>query len=107
LVLVSSLEALARDLGDADALVVPCIDAGKEQVYARFFGAASSEEWALAPADLLARIQAAAPARVVIGGNGLDRYRAIFAPLGDAALRVNAEGPSAVAVGALALAQLR
>src|SRR5439155_9257210 len=89
LLLVSSLEALARDLeGPPGALVVPCIDAGKDQVYARFFGAASSQEWALEPAALAARIAELGKAEVVLGGTGADRYRALFAAaLGDAAIR--------------------
>jgi tRNA threonylcarbamoyladenosine biosynthesis protein TsaB len=108
LVLVSSLEALARDLdAPAGTLVVPCIDAGKDQVYARLCGTTSSEEWALGAAELLARIQATPHAGVVIGGTGLDRYRAVFAPLGEAAIRDRVEGPSALSVGALAREQLR
>jgi tRNA threonylcarbamoyladenosine biosynthesis protein TsaB len=109
LVLVSSLEALARDLeAPAEALVVPCIDAGKDQVYSRFFGARTGEEWALGPAELAARIAEAAVSRVIIGGTGLDRYRALFAEaLGEAALRPQVAGPSAVSVGALALERFR
>jgi tRNA threonylcarbamoyladenosine biosynthesis protein TsaB len=110
LVLVSSLEALASDLGaPAGALIVPCIDAGKDQVYARLCGAGTSEEWALGPGELLTRIaEAAAPGGVVIGGTGLDRYRATFeTALGTAALRAAVDGPSAVSVGTLALERLR
>jgi tRNA threonylcarbamoyladenosine biosynthesis protein TsaB len=109
LVLVSSLEALARDLdGPPDALVVPCIDAGKDQVYARFFGASTSDEWAIAPAELATRIGGAAATSVVIGGSGLDRYRELFtSALGDAAIRAQAAGPSAVSVGILAQERFR
>jgi tRNA threonylcarbamoyladenosine biosynthesis protein TsaB len=108
LLLISSLEALARDLeGPAGTLVVPCIDAGKDQVYARFFGAeTSAEDWALGPAELLARIGDRRP--VILGGTGADRYRSVFvAALGDAAVRAQVQGPSAVSVGALALERFR
>lgn len=111
LVMVSSLEALARDLdGAPGALVVPCIDAGKDQVYARLFGAQTSEEWAIAPAELATRIAALAAGgtAVVIGGSGLDRYRDVFAAaLGDAAIRARVDGPSALSVATLALQRLR
>ena len=110
LVLVSSLEALARDLaGPPGALVVPCLDAGKDQVYARFFGAATSEDWALDPAALVERIRETSHAPgVILGGTGADRYHAIFAAaLGDAAVRQQALGPSALSVGILALQRFR
>ena len=108
LVLVSSLAALARDLeGPPGALVVPCLDAGKDQVYARLFGAASSEDWVLDPAALVERVRGVAPV-VVLGGTGADRYRAIFtAALGEVAVRAQVPGPSAVSVGALALERFR
>jgi tRNA threonylcarbamoyladenosine biosynthesis protein TsaB len=108
LVLVSSLEALARDLeGPPGALVVPCLDAGKEQVYARLFGAATSEDWVLEPAALVERVRAVTSV-VVLGGTGADRYRAIFtAALGEAAVRAQVAGPSAVSVGTLALERFR
>jgi tRNA threonylcarbamoyladenosine biosynthesis protein TsaB len=109
LVLVSSLEVLARDLdAPAGALVVPCIDAGKDQVYARFFGAGSGDEWAIGPPALAERIREAAPPSVVIGGTGLDRYRDLFsAALGDATIRSSVAGPSAISVGTLALERFR
>jgi tRNA threonylcarbamoyladenosine biosynthesis protein TsaB len=109
LVLISSLEALAQDLaGPSGALLVPCIDAGKEQVYARFFGADSSEDWVLAPAALIERVQGTSHAAVVMGGTGADRYRAVFtAALGEAAVRAEVPGPSAVSVGRLALERFR
>jgi len=111
LVLVSSLEALARDLDapTSASLVVPCLDAGKDQVYARLFGAATSEDWALEPAALIARIRETAhEGGVVLGGTGADRYREVFvAALGDAAVRAQVAGPSAISVGALALERFR
>jgi tRNA threonylcarbamoyladenosine biosynthesis protein TsaB len=114
LVLVSSLEALARDLGGAPgALLIPCIDAGKDQVYARFYRVtpagpvAVDDEWVIDPGALAERITARGEASVTAGGTGVDRYRAIFAPaLGEAALVLDAPGPSALAVGGLALARL-
>jgi tRNA threonylcarbamoyladenosine biosynthesis protein TsaB len=109
LVLVSSLEALAQDLdGPPGSLLVPCIDAGKEQVYARFFGADTSEDWVLAPAALVERLRASAHPGVVLGGTGADRYRTVFtAALGEAAVRAQVSGPSAVSVGRLALERFR
>jgi tRNA threonylcarbamoyladenosine biosynthesis protein TsaB len=109
LVLISSLEALARDLGGS-GLVVPCLDAGKDQVYAQIFRVsgdtieAEDETWVIDPAALVERIGGRA---VTAGGTGVDRYRAVFAPAwGDAALRLDAPGPSARSVGALAQARL-
>jgi tRNA threonylcarbamoyladenosine biosynthesis protein TsaB len=117
LVLVSSLDALAADLaslGEA-GLVLPCIDAGKGQVYGRLYRATggaptpiSSDEIALLPEDLgrLVQVQAAGAA-VVTGGNGADRYLDVFrALLGPEAVRTQTAGPSALAVGRLALARL-
>jgi tRNA threonylcarbamoyl adenosine modification protein YeaZ len=109
LVMVSSLEALAQDLaGPPRALLVPCIDAGKDQVYARLFGAATSEDWVIDPADLIERVRGTACSSVVLGGTGADRYRAIFAAaLGEAAVPPQVVGPSAVSVGRLALERFR
>jgi tRNA threonylcarbamoyladenosine biosynthesis protein TsaB len=109
LVLVSSLEALARDLDAPDALVVPCLDAGKDQVYARLCGAATSEDWALEPAALIERIQLTAhTGPVVLGGTGADRYHQLFAAaLGAEAIRSQVAGPSAISVGTLALERFR
>jgi len=117
LVLVSSLDALAADLADSggERLVLPCIDAGKGQVYGRLYRATggaptpiSSDEIALLPEDLgrLVQVQAAGAA-VVTGGNGADRYLDVFrALLGPEAVRTQTAGPSALAVGRLALARL-
>jgi tRNA threonylcarbamoyladenosine biosynthesis protein TsaB len=117
LVLVSSLDALAVDLTGlgGEALVLPCIDAGKGQVYGRLYRASGSaavpiiaDEFALPPEDLCRRVQAqAAGAALVTGGNGADRYLDVFrALLGPEAVRVQIAGPSALAVGRLALARL-
>ena len=117
LVLVSSLHTLAVDLMNAGQaeLVLPCIDAGKGQVYGRLYrrGEGSptplgEDDWILGPDDLCRLVQAqAAGATVLAGGNGLDRYAEIFrTQLGAASLRPSIAGPSALAVGRLALARL-
>ena len=117
LVLVSSLDTRAVDLAgaDSDRLLLPCIDAGKGQVYGRLYRAAggapapmSPDEIALQPEDLCRRVQVqAAGAAVVAGGNGVDRYQDVFrAQLGAEAVRFQVAGPSALAVGRLALARL-
>jgi tRNA threonylcarbamoyladenosine biosynthesis protein TsaB len=117
LVLVSSLDALAVDLVGlgSTTLVLPCIDAGKGQVYGRLYRAAGeapapigTDEFALLPEEICRLVQAqAAGAAVVAGGNGADRYLEIFrAQLGAEAVRAHIAGPSALAVGRLALARL-
>jgi tRNA A37 threonylcarbamoyladenosine modification protein TsaB len=84
-------------------------------VYGRLYRAAggatvpiSTDELVLLPEDLCRLVQAeAAGAAVVAGGNGADRYLDIFrALLGPEAVRVQIAGPSALAVGRLALARL-
>jgi tRNA threonylcarbamoyladenosine biosynthesis protein TsaB len=116
LVLISSLDALALDLADTatgDA-VLPCIDAGKGQVYARLYRTTQSPPLAegdgdlmLTPEQLCAWIREhAAGSTLLAGGNGVDRYAEIFeASLGSPILRA-APGPSALSVGWLALARL-
>jgi tRNA threonylcarbamoyladenosine biosynthesis protein TsaB len=112
LVLASSLEALAHDLAAADGtLVVPCLDAGKDQVYARLYRAAAgalvaeSEEWVLGAQALVERLAGAGT--VLAGGTGVDRYLALFqGGLGDGAVRPAAPGPSAMAVARLALTRM-
>jgi tRNA threonylcarbamoyladenosine biosynthesis protein TsaB len=109
LVLVSSLEALAVDLDVAGALLVPCLDAGKDQVYARLYRGGTLEplspEWALAPQELLARV-AETGGPVVAGGTGVDRYLTLFRDaLGDGA-RPSVAGPSALSVARLARRRL-
>ena len=98
-----------------ESLVLPCIDAGKGQVYGRLYRIAGetpvsigTDEFARLPEELcrLAQTQAAGAA-FVAGGNGVDRYLEIFrAQLGAEAVRVQVTGPSALAVGRLALARL-
>ena len=117
LVLVSSLDALAVDLSrsEGESLVLPCIDAGKGQVYGRLYRVAGgapepigTDELVLLPEDLCRLVQEqAAGAAVVAGGNGVDRYQEIFrAQLGAQAVRFQVAGPSALAVGRLARARL-
>jgi tRNA threonylcarbamoyladenosine biosynthesis protein TsaB len=115
LLLVSSLEALAADVARGapagTRFVVPCIDAGKGEVYAfacELDGAKAGpggEPWRLAPEALAARV-AELPA-VVVAGNGADRHAAVLdARFGPTARRVPVDGPSALSIGALALPRL-
>jgi tRNA threonylcarbamoyladenosine biosynthesis protein TsaB len=115
LVLVSSLDALAEDLARSEGFVLPCIDAGKGQVYGRLYRVAGgapepigTDELVLLPEELCRLVQEqAAGAGVVTGGNGVDRYQEVFrAQLGGNAVRLQIGGPSAMAVGRLALARL-
>jgi tRNA threonylcarbamoyladenosine biosynthesis protein TsaB len=119
LVLVSSLDALAADLAatlSAPGLVVPCIDAGKGQIYARPYDAGPGQEpvpradgdWVLAPADLGPLASAAAAGKLVVaGGSGVDRYADILRDLlGAPSVRLMAAGPSALAVASLARQRL-
>jgi len=117
LVLVSSLQALALDLARAAPTgeaftAVPCIDAGKGEVYAFACAvdpsggvASGGEPWRLAPAALAERLAGVRGA--VVGGNGAERHAAaIDAALGPGARRAAADGPSALAIAALALPRL-
>ncbi len=98
-----------------EGLVLPCIDAGKGQVYGRLYRVAGetptpigTDEAALPPEELCRLVQAqAAGAAIVAGGNGVDRYLEVFrAQLGAESVRFQIAGPSALAVGRLALARL-
>jgi tRNA threonylcarbamoyladenosine biosynthesis protein TsaB len=117
LLLVSSLEALTLDLvaaaPGAAFTAVPCIDAGKGEVYAapRAVDAAGTvapameEPWRLAPAALLERLAGVSSA--ILAGNGAERHAALFdGGLPAGARRIAVEGPSARAIGALALPRL-
>jgi tRNA threonylcarbamoyladenosine biosynthesis protein TsaB len=106
LLLVSSLEALALDIAEAlggggDRITpVPCIDAGKGEVYATVTPGAG-EPWRLTPAELAARL--AEVAHAVVAGNGADRYAAVLdAALPAGARRAAVAGPSARAIARLA-----
>ncbi len=116
-VLVPSLDALLMDLGGVtgEGLFVPCIDAGKDQVYARLYRgrvghfAPLGEHDAFDPRTLCQQLLAARAKgeRIVIGGSGVDRYRDLFVDaLGPDAVCHNVAGPSATSVGTLALRRL-
>jgi tRNA threonylcarbamoyladenosine biosynthesis protein TsaB len=121
--LVSSLAALALDIvrasGDATNLIaVPCIDAGKGQIYAALFRsdaaglvAALGDEWVLEPGALAPALPPGAAAR--IAGNGAARYAEVIdaslaQPSGasSGARRIDVAGPTADALGRLALLRL-
>jgi tRNA threonylcarbamoyladenosine biosynthesis protein TsaB len=119
LVLVSSLDALACDLAAAASeatLLLPCIDAGKGQVYARLYNASAGQaplprgenDWVLSPGDLCRLVYEAAAGRpLVAGGSGVDRYLEVMrGALGEDALRPSLAGPSAQAIGRLARERL-
>jgi tRNA threonylcarbamoyladenosine biosynthesis protein TsaB len=121
LVLVPSLDALACDLAQASAaatnLLLPCIDAGKGQVYARMYhvtdgtvpSAQGESDWVLSP-DALCRLVGAPVAgrQMCVGGTGVDRYLDVFrAAFGEDSVAMSLPGPSAAAIGRLALARIR
>lgn len=116
LVLVPSLQALAEDIAAAHpgARPVPCIDAGKGEVYAALGGEAArwdeGEPWRLTPADLAARLAASGAAAPetswVVAGNGADRFAAALdAALPPRASRAAVAGPTSLSIGRLALAR--
>jgi tRNA threonylcarbamoyladenosine biosynthesis protein TsaB len=120
LLLISSLEALALDLRRQEpqaTLLVPCIDAGKGEVYAQTFAQAGDRVAALGPerrllpavlgTDLLAALAADPSAHLVVAGSGLDRQEAtVTAVLPAGTTRPRFSGPSAEAIGELALVRL-
>jgi tRNA threonylcarbamoyladenosine biosynthesis protein TsaB len=116
LVLASSLEALARDLAATapGALCVPCLDAGKGEVYAALFRATAgglardTEDLVLGPGDLAELVRdRAGGAAVAAGGPGLDRHAQALAPAwGEGALRRAFPGPTAAAIAAIARERL-
>ncbi len=117
LVLVSSLEALAIDLaaqGPAP-LLLPCLDAGKGQVYARLYHRtpggveAAGEGWTLDPGAVCDRALAAVGSggtSLLAGGTGIDRYLDVVRPRLGAGTRLGVAGPTAEAVAALARIRL-
>lgn len=126
IVLVSSLEALALDMRPAAAQgehLLPCLDAGKGQVFAALFDArfagdgidahGASEAgvasrggpWTLVP-DLIPG-QLPADVSIMVAGPGAIRYQDVLqAGLGQRGRFVEIAGPSADSVAALALARL-
>ena len=126
LVLVSSLDALANDLlGHVAAasaevsslrLLLPCIDAGKGQVYARLYRqsaggalAMGDADWVLKPADLCTlAVENARGQKVVAGGTGVDRFIDVFRESHDELAVISAlPGPSANAIALLARRHLQ
>jgi tRNA threonylcarbamoyladenosine biosynthesis protein TsaB len=114
LVLVSSLGALRLDIAAAHpgARGVPCIDAGKGEVYASLQAdateatEATEEPLRLGPGELAARLGDAGPC--VVAGNGADRFAAVLdAALPPNAHRASVPGPTAASVGQLALVRFR
>ncbi|HEY0707188.1 MAG TPA: tRNA (adenosine(37)-N6)-threonylcarbamoyltransferase complex dimerization subunit type 1 TsaB [Polyangia bacterium] len=126
LLLVPSLTALAVDLDLAraassapdahDRLLAPCIDAGKGEIYVQLF--LRSQSPGAPPAALTPELRTTATAfaeqlkseaRVVlIGGTGADRHlQALQDLLGQEAVLPAFPGPSARAIGHLALERLR
>jgi tRNA threonylcarbamoyladenosine biosynthesis protein TsaB len=126
LYVVSSLEAMAVDIlasrSGSNATAVPCLDAGKGEVYAAAYAAdaerlvrALAPPCRLTPAALQAWLEAVPPASptstsdstsdstsaFILAGNGAQRYRDALG----AAERAEVAGPSAVSVGRLALLQ--
>ena len=110
LFVVSSLEALALDIlgarRGAEVTAIPCLDAGKGEVYAAAYvadGARLVRETLpsvrLTPTQLLPWI-AALPSPI-LAGNGAERYRDLLALAGVAEIA----GPTAVSIGRLALLQ--
>jgi tRNA threonylcarbamoyladenosine biosynthesis protein TsaB len=120
LLLVSSLDALALDIaaaaGGGAFTAVPCIDAGKGEVYALpravaaagVVAASSEDPWRLSPTALLERL--AGEPSVVLAGNGAERHAALFdaglRALTPGSRRITVEGPSPRAVALLALPRL-
>ena len=107
LYLVSSLEALALDLVASrghDIVAVPCLDAGKGEVYVAAYTADPERHvreikasTRITPVDLAAWLtNLGGPA---VAGNGADRYRDVVG-----AAWTGVAGPTAVSVGRLALA---
>jgi tRNA threonylcarbamoyladenosine biosynthesis protein TsaB len=114
-VLVSSLTALALDLGAAPGgdLLIPCIDAGKGEVYAQLFRRSAAgpvplgPELRLTPEALATQIKEPGQTPLV-GGTGADRHAAALTTLlGPAAVIVGFPGPSAGAIAQLGLQRLR
>jgi tRNA threonylcarbamoyladenosine biosynthesis protein TsaB len=114
LFVVSSLEALAVDILGArrgsDVTAVPCLDAGKGEVYAAAYVGdperlvrAVAASVRLTPADLWAWLATVPPPSVslVLAGNGATRYRDALNTAGPGEIA----GPTAVSVGRLALHQ--
>jgi len=118
LITVSSLQVLARDMVSASdgavAWVLPCLDAGKGQVYAAAFAPGAEaqalerrgEDWVVDPVA----ISDVAPAdgALAFAGTGAVRYRpALQEALGTRARFLEVAGPSATSVAAYAIERFR
>ena len=124
LVLVSSLEALALDMAAAAApgealisrlpdlpglLFLPCLDAGKGQIFAQLFErrgsvdvAARTDEWSLLPDALVARLPV--DLTFAYAGTGAVRFRdALAAGFGARGYAIACGGPTADAVARRAI----
>lgn len=107
---VSSLAALAQDAAHlaGDRLIVPAIDARRQEVFAGFYRAtdgvvsATASERVIAPADLARELSSALGAGVALVGDGAIEYADALAPL--AVVEGARPTPSAIAVATLALA---
>jgi tRNA threonylcarbamoyladenosine biosynthesis protein TsaB len=96
------------------SLLLPCLDAGKGQVYARLYEASGGpralgdNDWVLSPEDLCRLANEAAAGRpLVAGGTGVDRYLEVMrGALGETAVRLSLPGPSATAIARLARERL-
>lgn len=126
LVLVSSLEALAMDMQDglrsseetrserAKAWLLPCLDAGKGQVFAALFQAnnegtvtLASEEWSLVPELLWGQLPPD-ELPVICAGPGATRYWGVLREgLGARGSLLDIAGPTADSVGRRALVKWR
>lgn len=115
LVLVSSLEALAMDMLPMTApgeMLLPCLDAGKGQIFAQLFErrgdrdvAAVTDEWVLLPDALAPRCSAGVA--IVYAGTGALRYRDVLtAGFGVRGRWVDCAGPTADAVARRATERL-
>lgn len=114
LFVVSSLEAMAVDIleshGGSAVTAVPCLDAGKGEVYAAAYVAdgerlvrETATSVRLTPARLSAWLLElpSGGTSPILAGNGAERYRAALPGAAVAAIA----GPTAVSVGRLALLQ--
>ena len=119
---VSSLQALAWDmapLSRAGERLLPCLDAGKGQVYVASFArgnpgevARTSEDWVVTPNDVASAFStstvALGDAPTVFGGAGGVRYRALIeGALAGRGRFVDVPGPSADAVAAYAIERFK
>ncbi|HEY4185233.1 MAG TPA: tRNA (adenosine(37)-N6)-threonylcarbamoyltransferase complex dimerization subunit type 1 TsaB [Polyangia bacterium] len=108
LIVVSSLQVLARDMAavarEGEGLL-PCLDAGKGQVYAAPFALAGVErrgdDWVLTPDGVVEVAPREVP--LLFAGTGAARYReALEAGLGARGRYVEVAGPSAGSLAAYA-----